>query len=266
MPDDNWIYELASFYDQGLACVMVTVLENRGSVPRDIGAKMLVTQDSVIASVGGGRLEFKAIEIAREMLEEGENQLKLETFNLSARLGQCCGGITTLSFEPVVRNHFHLALFGAGHVAKALIKIISTLPFQITWIDSRSHVFPEHIPTSVTKSVSDDPVAEISQIPAASYFLVMTHNHQLDFEITRAILKRNDFAYFGLIGSATKCERFRHQLSQSGFSQEVIDKMTCPVGLNAVKGKHPSEIAVSIAAQLIAYYQNQPQHKKISDK
>ncbi|MCW8330964.1 xanthine dehydrogenase accessory protein XdhC [Photobacterium sp. SDRW27] len=259
---DNWIHELARLEERGEACVIVTVLEDKGSVPRNAGTKMLVTQESVIASIGGGNLEYKAIQIAREMLLHENSQLKIEHFNLSARLGQCCGGITTLSFDPIQQQEHHLALFGAGHVGKALIHILSTLPFRINWIDQRHHAFPEQIPAGTTKLVSDDPVSEVNQMPANSYYLVMTHSHQLDFDLARTILKRQDIAYFGLIGSKTKRKRFNFQLSQRGYSKAIIDRMICPIGIREVKGKHPAEIAVAVTAQLIAHYQTQrPQNQ-----
>jgi len=256
---DNWIHELARLEERGEACVIVTVLEDKGSVPRNAGTKMLVTHKSVIATIGGGHLEYQAIQIAREMLLDENCPLKIERFNLSARLGQCCGGITTLSFEPIRQEEHHLALFGAGHVAKALIHIISALPFRVNWIDERHHAFPERLPAGTTKLVSDDPVAEVNQMPADSYYLVMTHSHQLDFDLACAILKRKDIAYFGLIGSKTKRKRFDFQLSQRGYSQANIDRMICPIGIHEVKGKHPAEIAVSVAAQLIVRYQAQYQ-------
>ncbi|PSW06792.1 xanthine dehydrogenase accessory protein XdhC [Photobacterium lipolyticum] len=254
---DDWIHELARLKEQGEACVLVTVLEEKGSVPRDAGTKMVVTRDSVIATIGGGHLEYQATQISREMLLAGEHQLKIERFNLSARLGQCCGGVASLSFEPLCRQANHLALFGAGHVANALIHIVSTLPFKVTWIDERGSAFPDPLPSATTKVISDNPVAEVNQIPPRSYYLVMTHSHQLDFELARAILKRNDIAYFGLIGSTTKCKQFSYRLLQRGYSQTDIERMTCPIGIRAVKGKHPAEIAVSVAAQLIIHYQEQ---------
>lgn len=257
MPGDDWIHELARLDEQGDACVMVTVLEQQGSVPRNAGTKMLVTRDNVIASIGGGHLEYKAIQIARQMLAEEDNQLKIDRFNLSARLGQCCGGTTTLSFEPILRHKHHLALFGAGHVAKALMNIIATLPFKVSWVDQRNAAFPASLPAGTCKITSDDPVAEVSQMPSGSYYLVMTHSHQLDFELAQAILRREDIAYFGLIGSGTKRKRFEYRLIQRGFNPETLKRMTCPIGISEVKGKHPAEIAVSVAAQLITHYQNQ---------
>lgn len=252
---DNWIHELAQLEKNSEPCVMVTVLEDRGSVPRDAGTKMLVTRDRLIATIGGGHLEHIATKMAREMLLAGERSLKVERFNLGARLGQCCGGMATLSFEPIGTAQKHLVVFGAGHVAKALLHIVSTLPFRVTWIDEREDVFPDELPRNVTKLVSDDPVAEVRDMSPNSYYLVMTHNHQLDFELAKAIIDRDDSAYFGMIGSLTKRKKFDMRLAQRGYNQQQINTMICPIGISMVNGKHPAEIAVSVAGELIAHYQ-----------
>ncbi|MCL9775339.1 xanthine dehydrogenase accessory protein XdhC [Vibrio methylphosphonaticus] len=259
---DNWIQALAQLEKDHESCVMVTVLEDKGSVPRDAGTKMLVTKDRIIATIGGGHLEHVATKMAREMLDSSEQALKVERFNLGARLGQCCGGMATLSFEPIGTAQRHLVVFGAGHVAKALIHIVATLPFHITWIDERDGEFPDTLPHGVTKVISDDPVGEVRHLPANSYFLVMTHNHQLDFELAKAIIDKNDSVYFGLIGSLTKRKKFDFRLSQRGYNQDQIDSMICPIGIGAVTGKHPAEIAVSVAGELIAHYQGQGLEQK----
>lgn len=259
---DNWIHELAKLEENREPCIMVTVLEDKGSVPRDAGTKMLVTRDKIIATIGGGHLEHVASKMAREMLIAREKTLKVERFNLGARLGQCCGGMATLSFEPIGTQQNHLVVFGAGHVAKALLHIVSTLPFHVTWIDERDEVFPESLPQGVTKLVSDDPVGEVKQMPPNSYYLVMTHNHQLDFDLTKAIIDRGDSLYFGMIGSLTKRKKFDFRLEQRGYSQEQIETMICPIGISAVSGKHPSEIAVSVSGELIAHYQGQSLEQK----
>jgi xanthine dehydrogenase accessory factor len=106
----------------------------------------------------------------------------------------------------------------------------------------------------VEKVVNEFPVDEVDKQPVGSYFIVMTHNHQLDQELSEAILKRNDFKYFGLIGSLTKRNKFIHRLQAKGFSSEQIERMTCPMGIAAVKGKLPAEIAVSVAGEVIAHY------------
>lgn len=259
---DNWIHELAQLEKNSEPCVMVTVLEDRGSVPRDAGTKMLVTRDKLIATIGGGHLEHVATKMAREMLISGERSLKVERFNLGARLGQCCGGMATLSFEPIGTAQKHLVVFGAGHVSKALLHIVSTLPFRVTWIDQRDDVFPEELPRGVTKLVTDDPVAEVRDLPPNSYYLVMTHNHQLDFDLARAIIDRDDSVYFGMIGSLTKRKKFDMRLAQRGYSDSQINTMICPIGVSMVSGKHPAEIAVSVAGELIAHYQGIPLEEK----
>ncbi|ART80197.1 xanthine dehydrogenase accessory protein XdhC [Oceanisphaera avium] len=252
---DNWIQVLAELERKGEPCVMVTVVEHKGSTPRDSGTKMLVTEHACYATIGGGHLEYKALKLARDMLLSGEQTMRVERFNLGASLGQCCGGMASIMLEPVVRTRHHLVLFGAGHVAKALVHILATLPFRITWIDERQAEFPPEQFSGVTQLVSDDPVGEVASQPAASMYLVMTHNHQLDLELCAAILKRQDAAYFGVIGSATKRKRFDYKLSERGFNARDLSQMICPIGISSVVGKHPAEIAVSVAGQLISVYQ-----------
>lgn len=254
---DNWIQALAEFEAKGTPCVMVTVLEDKGSVPRGAGTKMLVTENEVIATIGGGHLEHVAMKAAQEMLVHGESDMKIERFNLGARLGQCCGGMVTLSFEPIGQQRHVLALFGAGHVAKAMVHILATLPFKVIWIDEREDQFPDVIPDNVEMRLTDDPVGEVSTLPTNSMYLVLTHNHQLDFELSRAILKRGDAKYFGLIGSLSKRKRFDYRLKERGFDDATINTMICPIGIDAVKGKHPAEIAVSVTGELIACYQGE---------
>ncbi|MBY4678407.1 xanthine dehydrogenase accessory protein XdhC [Marinobacterium arenosum] len=254
MSTDNWITTVANLRQAGKPCVMVTVVEEKGSTPRNSGSKMVVTANRSFDSIGGGHLEHKAIKIARQMLAEGVGETRFERFSLGASLGQCCGGATSLLFEPVGQAPLHIALFGAGHVARALVPILASLPCRVRWIDSRDGEFPSQIPEGVDKVVTEFPVDEIDDMPAGSYYIVMTHNHQLDQELTERILRRDDFGYYGLIGSRTKRAKFEHRLRAKGFSDAVIDKMVCPLGLPMVKGKLPAEIAVSVAGEVIARY------------
>lgn len=249
-----WIRALSRIEADATPAVIITVVEERGSTPRNAGAKMVVSQEQQFDTIGGGHLEYKAIKIARQLLEEQQTQPRLERFSLGASLGQCCGGATTLLFEPMHTDTVRITLFGAGHVGRALIPILASLPCKIRWIDSREDEFPEYIPEGVEKVVNEFPVDEVDKQPAGSYFIVMTHNHQLDLELSEAILKRNDFSYFGLIGSLTKRNKFIHRLQAKGFSSEQIERMTCPMGIAAVKGKLPAEIAVSVAGEVISHY------------
>ncbi|UVJ45512.1 xanthine dehydrogenase accessory protein XdhC [Pseudomonas sp. LS1212] len=250
----NWISALADLQDRGEPCVLVTIIEELGSTPRNAGSKMVVSAEHLYDTIGGGHLEYKAMKIAREMLASGRQDTHLERFSLGASLGQCCGGATVLLFEPMGRVQAQIAVFGAGHVGRALVPLLASLPCRVRWIDSREQEFPEQIPDGVIKIVSEEPVDEVQDLPAGSYCIVMTHNHQLDLELTAAILKRNDFTWFGLIGSRTKRVKFEHRLRDRGFDPAVVQRMRCPMGIAEVKGKLPIEIAVSIAAEIIATY------------
>ena len=250
----NWIDALADLQNQGEPCVLVTIIEELGSTPRNAGSKMVISANQSFDTIGGGHLEYKAMKIAREMLASGKQDTHLERFSLGASLGQCCGGATVLLFEPMGQVQAQIAVFGAGHVGRALVPLLASLPCRVRWIDSREDEFPEQIPHGVRKIVSEEPVDEIDDLPAGSYYIVMTHNHQLDLELTAAILKRNDFAYFGLIGSKTKRVKFEHRLRDRGFDNSVVQRMRCPMGIGEVKGKLPVEIAISIAGEIIATY------------
>ncbi len=251
---NNWISALADLQEQGEPCVLVTIIEEKGSTPRNAGSKMVVSATQLYDTIGGGHLEYKAMHIAREMLASGSQATHLERFSLGASLGQCCGGVTVLLFEPMGQVQARIAVFGAGHVGRALVPLLAALPCKVTWIDSREQEFPAHIPDGVRKIVNEEPVDEVDDLPPGSYCIVMTHNHQLDLELTAAILKRNDFSWFGLIGSKTKRVKFEHRLRERGFDPQVVQRMRCPMGLADVKGKLPIEIAVSVAAEIIATY------------
>lgn len=251
----RWAEVLAELQRRGEAHVIVTLLATRGSTPRGSGSKMIVTAEQSHDSIGGGHLEFKAIAHARTLLCGQEDSQSLVQYPLGASLGQCCGGQVSVLYEYFAARGPRLLVFGAGHVARALIPILAELPLRIRWIDNREDPFPEALPAGVETVQSEDPVAQLETAPPGSWALVLTHNHQLDYALTEAALKRGDLDYLGVIGSATKARRFRQRLRHRGFSAVQIEQLICPVGLPQVSGKRPMEVAVSIAAQLIARYQ-----------
>ncbi|MGB1236645.1 MAG: xanthine dehydrogenase accessory protein XdhC [Pseudomonadales bacterium] len=248
-----WIAALADVSQRNEAAVLITVLSDKGSTPRDAGAKMLVTAQQQFDTVGGGHLEFKAIALAREMIAQRAEQPHTERYSLGATLGQCCGGATQLLFEPLHCAQPTVVVFGAGHVAKALLPLLAQLPLTLRWVDQRAQQFDAVVPSGVEQLVCETPEQVVEEQLAGTYYLVMTHNHQLDLRLSKAILSRGDAAYFGLIGSHTKRIKFEHRLRARGFTQLQLEQMICPVGLDN-SGKLPIEIAVSIAAQLIAHY------------
>lgn len=306
----------------GTPCVLVTVASGKGSVPREAGTKMVVWRDAFAGTIGGGHLEFKAIEIARDMLASSATP-DLRRFPLGASLGQCCGGAATLLFEPLgarpawldtmlaheragvpyvvatsergggkavvtateeagdaphavlaparecigaahavqvevdgerwlldpsQRPELHVVLFGAGHVGRALARVLGTLPCSVVWVDGRDEAFPDGVPANIRVEATDTPLAEVRDAPPGSCFLLMTHSHALDFELGEAILRRGDFRYFGMIGSHTKRRSFEQRLARRSVDAA---RMTCPIGVPGVSGKEPEVIAVAVAAQLL---------------
>ena len=154
-------------------------------------------------------------------------------------------------FERLDARYPPLWLFGAGHVGKAMANVFADLPVNLTWIDSREAMLPAAIPPHVRVIATDAPVDAVVDAPAGALFLVLTHSHDLDFELCRAILSRGDFAWAGLIGSATKAARFRQRLAQRGFKSTEIDRITCPIGITGIGSKLPQAIAVAVAAQVL---------------
>lgn len=245
--------------------VLVEVVAARGSVPREAGTRMLVSVDVVIGTIGGGHLEWQAIAKARERLASGDSTALDWPVALGPSLGQCCGGALTLRFTPLSdatvadwpadRPLFRLHLFGAGHVGRALVQVLAGVPCEIVWVDERESEFPSDPLPAQVRQVCVEPVeAEVASGRPGDFYLVLTHSHALDQAITEAILKRGDFGWFGLIGSATKRARFEHRLRDRGIAGDVLSRMVCPIGLPGIEGKQPGVIAVSVAAQLLGTY------------
>ncbi len=246
--------------------VVVEVAEALGSAPREAGTRMLVDAGRIDGTIGGGHLEWKAIGQARAMLTAGDAAPRSVHYPLGPALGQCCGGAVTLSFRwldaalvdawPPVPVLFHLQLYGAGHVGQAILQALAPLPVRIDWIDEREEEFARHVApiagAADIRSVCVDAVeSEVRLAPPGAYYLVLTHEHDLDLRITEAILQRADFGYLGLIGSRTKRQRFFHRFEQRGIAAALIERITCPIGIPGIDGKQPEVIAVAVAAQLL---------------
>jgi xanthine dehydrogenase accessory factor len=144
-----------------------------------------------------------------------------------------------------------LWLYGAGHVGQALIRMLGELPFDVTWVDSRAGLLPESLPDNVHALNASNPVDTIAGAPPGARYLVLTHDHALDYELCLAILRRGEFAWLGLIGSKSKAARFRSRLARDGITRETIARLVCPIGIEGIKSKWPAAIAVAVAAQLL---------------
>ena len=253
----------ARWLDASRPAVLVEVTASKGSVPREAGTRMLVSAAEVAGTIGGGHLELKAIAAAREMLAAGTGTTPREQhYALGPALGQCCGGAVTLRWahvsaadladwpEPAPR--FHLQLYGAGHVGRAIAALLAGIPCRVQWIDEREDQFPPRASPPHIERICVEPVeAEVAVAPPGAYVLVLTHSHDLDLAITEAVLRRGDFGYLGLIGSQTKRARFLRRFETRGIAPEALARLHCPIGRPGIRGKEPEVLAVSVVASLL---------------
>jgi xanthine dehydrogenase accessory factor len=259
---------LSALYEQlqREPCVLVTVQSTRGSAPREAGTWMAVFASHAIATVGGGRLEFDAMAHARILLQHGRGDAVVR-YALGPSLGQCCGGEMVLHFERVdaadamaLQQRLRaadvpVALFGGGHVGRAVVQVLANLPMQLTWVDSRDEVFPTDLPDNVQCEHSDPVHAAVADLLPRSRVLIMSFSHAEDLDVVAACLARQrargDLPYVGLIGSKTKWASFRQRLEARGFTEAELAQITCPIGVPGIVGKEPEVIAVAVAAQLL---------------
>jgi xanthine dehydrogenase accessory factor len=258
--------------------VLVSVESVQGSGPREVGAWMAVFTHTLVNTIGGGHLEFQAITEARALMARpvADNSASTAThedntlttrYALGPALGQCCGGVVHLKFERIsaadapalkqrlLANGQPLALFGGGHVGRALVNVLSTLPYNVQWVDSRDEIFPAQLPPNVVCEHSDPVHAAVADLPSGVSVLIMSFSHAEDLDVVAACLKRQrlhgDLKFVGLIGSKTKWATFQHRLEAKGFTAEELAFITCPIGVSGITGKEPEVIAVSVAAQLL---------------
>lgn len=250
--DFIWLATLADLSARRVPCVLITVMEAKGSTPREAGTKMVVTADAQFGTIGGGNLEFEAIGEARKLLGAALSTAAIKDYPLGPKLAQCCGGAVSVLLESFIPTGKKLYLFGAGHVGREIVAVLSALPVDIVWVDSRAGEFPAQLPPSCTRVLTSAPLSEAAHIDENAYVLVMTHNHDLDYDIVRSVMQRGQYAYLGLIGSATKRARFEKRLVVDGVLPKDLARLVCPIGIGGVTGKHPREIAIAVAAQLLA--------------
>jgi xanthine dehydrogenase accessory factor len=160
------------------------------------------------------------------------------------------GDVTLL--EVLRPKRLPLSVFGAGHVGQALIQLLSPLAlFDILWVDSRPELLPPGLPDGVTTQACTAPTDLVDTAPPGTHFVVLTHDHALDYALCRLILARGDAGWLGLIGSASKSARFRSRLRRDGISGERLSELHCPIGIDGIASKLPAAIAIAIAAQLL---------------
>ncbi|MBM3338619.1 MAG: xanthine dehydrogenase accessory protein XdhC [Betaproteobacteria bacterium] len=259
-----------SWLASGLKAIVIELSSVRGSVPREQGTRMLVSLDSALGTIGGGRLEFEAVERARAFLRS-DSLIQLpqrRTIALGPSLGQCCGGsvdltwfnldLETIAVWPAACFRFELQIHGAGHVGQALVQALCGVPCSLIWIDSRPSAWPDSLPshplTLLKTHCTDIPESAIHEAASGAYVLIATHRHDVDERIADVALRRQDLSWVGMIGSKTKRARILSRLQQRGLDEVASDRLVCPIGLPTIKGagsKTPAVIALSVASQIL---------------
>lgn len=245
--EDNthWLTIANEWLAAGGGFVIVTVLATQGSTPQKPSAKMLVGAQQTLGTVGGGRLEERCVETARQVLGEQKEQ-QVCVWTLGASMGQCCGGKVAVLFEYCDGNQPNVALFGLGHIGLEVAAAVARLPYRLVAVNT----YPDKtMPATVAAAqVIDGDAETIFELPTNAHVLVMTHSHELDFALCKNALQHlAESRFIGLIGSHSKATRFRQRLARLGLA---ADRLICPIGRGGV---HPAEIAVSIVAALVLH-------------
>ena len=271
------VQNLRSFLAANAAAALVEVAGTKGSTPRETGAYMLVSPLATYGTIGGGQLEYMAIDKARQLLGplKGEGDVaRIDVQEVCATLdvplgpeiGQCCGGRVEVAIRMVdatmeaelVRaaeegeaQFPHVYLFGGGHVGKALATAMALLPMHVVVIETRSEEL-EGMPEAVEKKLTPMPEEMVREAPTGAAFVVLTHDHALDFLIVAEALRRNDAAYVGMIGSKTKKATFKNWfVKNAGGSEADFSRLVSPIGGDEVKDKRPAVIAALASAEIM---------------
>jgi xanthine dehydrogenase accessory factor len=248
----------------------VEIASAKGSTPREAGAWMLVSPSAIFGTIGGGQLEFMAIDKARSLLRSpvlggGGAAIELD-IPLGPEIGQCCGGHVSVSVQRVdgpladwrldragseQARLRHVYVFGAGHVGRALANALVLLPVRTIVVETRE---PElaGLPAGVEKRLTPVPERLVREAPAGSAFVILTHDHALDFLIAAEALRRTDAAYTGMIGSKTKKAAFRTWFMKNAGGKEIeFRRLISPIGGEGLRDKRPEVIAALTAAELM---------------
>ncbi|WP_371223183.1 xanthine dehydrogenase accessory protein XdhC [Roseovarius sp. 2305UL8-3] len=259
---------LARFFQAHSQVIHVCLARVRGSSPREAGAEMFVAENALHGTIGGGQLEYMAIDKARAMLRAGRTSEHMDV-PLGPEIGQCCGGrvdITLALMHAADRTNAladaaaeqaampHIYVLGAGHVGRALATLFQAMPVRCILIDNRVEEL-SLCDAQVEKRLTALPEADIRNAPTGSAFIVLTHDHALDFLLTAEALARGDAAYVGLIGSATKRVKFE-RFCKTDAPEVRTGDLICPIGANGSSDKRPEIIAAFIVAEVMARLTN----------
>jgi xanthine dehydrogenase accessory factor len=226
---------------------------------------MVISPDALIGTIGGGALEYMVIARARQALRDGEEPAGLD-IPLGPEIGQCCGGRVEVSLQRLTATRAreltarleraeaarpHVYLFGSGHVGKALARALAALPVSLHVVDTRPDELGD-LPDGVEAIAHPMPEAVVGSAPAGSSFVILTHDHALDFLIAAEALKRDDALYVGMVGSRTKRAKFSSwYLAEAGGTKDRLRGLVLPIGDFGLLDKRPEVIAALAAAEIM---------------
>ncbi len=228
--------------------VIATVIESIGSAPREEGARMLVRSDgSISGTIGGGAIEKMIIDEALEMMSGGKAKIVRHELK---DIGMACGGGMAVFLEPLVPAP-KLVVFGAGHIGTCIAQIGKMLDFHVTVVDNRQEFANSSRLPWADNVIAEDYLSAMDKVSFSpiTYIVILTHKHAFDFEVLEKCIDK-PCRYLGMIGSRAKVAKCFERLKENGVSQEAIDFVHSPVGLN-IGANTPAEIAVSILAEII---------------
>jgi xanthine dehydrogenase accessory factor len=258
--------EFASFVAAHADAVVAELVGVRGSSPRDEGAFMLIAPDTMIGTIGGGALEYMVIDRARQALRNGETPEGMD-IPLGPEIGQCCGGRVEVALRVMTARYAealaarlaadeaalpHVFMFGAGHVGRALATALAALPLSVHVIDTRPDEL-HGLPESVEARAVPMPEAVVRSAPPGSAYVILTHDHALDFMIAAEALKRTDAPYVGMVGSKTKRAKFASWYRGEGGTKEALRRLVLPIGAFGLVDKRPEVIAALAAAEIMVH-------------
>ncbi len=252
-------YDIAEFgrvlqglIESGSSFVTVTQVGVRGSAPQVVGAKALVCPGGLEwGTVGGGKVEAAAIGHAQKLLEDHARESEMVVWNLQTDIGMTCGGEVKLFFEVHTTHAWPIAIYGAGHVAQALVRLLLDLNCHVTCVDARQD-WLERLPTDgkLKKVCVEHPYETVRSHPPHTFFVLISKGHATDLPVLAEVLKTRKAPYVGVIGSRQKASVLKRDLGAQGLSTEQIESFFCPLGL-PIGNNTTAEIAISIVAQLL---------------
>jgi xanthine dehydrogenase accessory factor len=252
---------VASLLARGIPVAVATVVGRKGSAPSTPGQKLAMwrvdAEIHVEGTVGGGAVERAVLIELLRVLDDALTQATVHTFRLGPSLGMCCGGSADVLIEPLAVRR-RVLIVGAGHVGLATAPLLRSLEFDVTLVDARDEAHAGERLAGVLSGVRvlqtdhDDPLVLGSLGPVErAALLVATHDHALDQDVIAWGINRG-IGWVGGVGSRRKAVRTRERLALRGVSAPDVARVKMPVGL-PIGARRPTEIAVSIAAELIAW-------------